>query len=144
MLDAQQTATAVGAGMWADDDASKALGMELITISPGRAEIGMTVRSDMINGYGVCHGGIIFCLADSAFAFACNSDNFRTVAAGARIEFLMPGNINDRLTAVAEQISQGKRTGICDVVVKNQQSDVIALFRGNSHRIGGAVVDAEP
>ncbi len=95
----------------------------------------------MLNGHDVCHGGFIFSLADSAFAFACNSQNHNTVAAGARVEFLLSGSAGDVLTAVAQKISQGGRTGVYDVVVTNQSGRTIALFRGNSHRIGGALVE---
>jgi acyl-CoA thioesterase len=84
---------------------------------------------------------LIFTLADSAFAYACNSENHNTVAAGARVDFLAPGRLGDRLTAVAERVSQGGRTGIYDVSVTNQQGKTVAMFRGNSHRIGGALVD---
>lgn len=143
MSPSQQILPVVG-NMWAEDHASKALGMELVSVSPGRAELSMKVRSDMVNGHGICHGGIIFSLADSAFAFACNSHNLKAVASGARIEFLGPGRMGDRLSAVAEQASQGKRTGIYDAVVKNQKNDIIALFRGNAHRTGGKLVDDEP
>jgi acyl-CoA thioesterase len=140
-MDAEQIARACADAMYANDRASAALGMEIEEMAEGRAVMGMTVREDMVNGHDLCHGGLIFSLADSAFAFACNSQNFNTVAAGARIEFLAAGRLGDRLTAVAEQVSQGGRTGIYDVVVSNQDNKTVALFRGNSHRIGGALVD---
>jgi len=140
-LDAQQLARACADAMWADDKASQALGMQIREIGPARAELTMAVREDMVNGHAICHGGFIFTLADSAFAFACNSENHNTVAAGVRIEFLAPGKLGDRLTAVAEQVHQGGRTGVYDVVVTNQEGGKLALFRGNSHRIGGALVD---
>lgn len=140
-MDSQQLARASAAAMWAGDRASQALGMEILQVAPGTATMSMVVREDMVNGHDICHGGYIFTLADSAFAFACNSDNQATVAAGARIEFLAPGTLGDRLVAVAEQVVQGGRTGIYDVVVSNQQGRKLALFRGNSHRIGGALVD---
>jgi len=127
--------------MYANDRASAALGMEIIEVCEGRAVLAMPIREDMLNGHDVCHGGLIFSLADSAFAFACNSQNHNTVAAGARVEFLAPGNAGDILTATAEQVSQGGRTGIYDVVVRNQNEKAIALFRGNSYRIGGALVN---
>ena len=141
-MDAEQIARACADAMYANDRASEALGMQIEDMAEGRAVMGMTVREDMVNGHDLCHGGLIFSLADSAFAFACNSQNFNTVAAGARIEFLAAGRLGDRLTAVAEQVSQGARTGIYDVVVTNQENKTVALFRGNSHRIGGALVDA--
>ncbi len=140
-LSTQHLAEACAAAMWADDKASQGLGMAIDHMSPGRAELSMTVREDMVNGHSICHGGFIFTLADSAFAFACNSENFNTVAAGVRIEFLAPASLGDRLTAVAGQVHQGKRTGVYDVVVSNQEGRKLAVFRGNSHRIGGALVD---
>lgn len=142
-LEAQLLAEACTAAMWADDKASQAMGMVIESVAPGRAVLSMPVREDMVNGHAICHGGHIFTLADSAFAFACNSENFNTVAAGARIEFLAPGKLGDQLTAVAEQRHQGGRTGVYDVVVTNQDGDRLALFRGNSHRIGGALVDED-
>ena len=140
-MDANDLARACADVMYANDRASTALGMEIEEAALGRTIMGMTVREDMVNGHDICHGGLIFSLADSAFAFACNSQNMNTVAAGARIEFLVPAHLGDRLTAVAQQVSQGGRTGIYDVVVTNQQDRTIALFRGNSHRIGGALID---
>ena len=140
-LDAQQLARACADAMWADDRASQGLGMAIREISPGRAVLTMPVREDMVNGHAICHGGYIFTLADSAFAFACNSENHNTVAAGVRIEFMAPGKLGDRLTAIAEQVHQGGRTGVYDVVVTNQEGGKLALFRGNSHRIGGSLVD---
>ena len=142
-LDAQQLARACADAMWADDKASQGLGMSIETVAPGHAELSMTVREDMVNGHSICHGGYIFTLADSAMAFACNSENFNTVAAGVRIEFLAPAALGDRLLAVAQQEHQGGRTGVYDVVVSNQHGKKLALFRGNSHRIGGALVDQE-
>lgn len=128
--------------MLANDSASGALGMSVESVSAGRAVLTMTVRDDMVNGHAICHGGMIFTLADSAFACACNSHNLNAVAAGARIDFLAPGRLGDTLTAVAEQCSQGRRSGVYDVSVSNQEGNVIALFRGNSQRIGGHLVDA--
>ena len=140
-LTQQQLVQACADAMWAVDRASKAMGMEILEVAPGLAKISMTVREDMVNGHDICHGGFIFSLADSAFAFACNSENFNTVAAGARIEFLAPGRLGDTLTAVAKQVTQGRRSGIYDSVVSNQHGKTVALFRGNSARIGGALVD---
>ena len=139
MPDKQDKASATAHKMWAGDQASQGLGMNLVAVSAGRAELSMTVRADMINGHDVCHGGFIFSLADSAFAFACNSHNLKAVASGGRIEFLAPAHLGDRLTAIAQEAFQGKRTGIYDAIVKNQQGHTIALFRGNAHRIGGAL-----
>ncbi len=141
MLNEQQLAEASAAAMWADDRASQAMGMAIKEIAPGTATLTMTVREDMVNGHDICHGGFIFTLADSAFAFACNSQNLIAVASGARIEFLAPGKLGDQLTAVARVASQGRRNGVYDAVVSNQDGRDIALFRGNSARIGGALVD---
>ena len=126
--------------MWPDDYAARGLGIASTT--PGGATVTMKIRQDMVNGHGICHGGFIFTLADTAFAYACNSQNYSAVAAGARIEFLAPGHLGDRLVAAARQVVQGGRTGVYDVVVSNQEGKQLALFRGNSHRIGGALVDA--
>ena len=127
--------------MWSGDRASAAAGMEITAMSPGCATLVMPVRQDMVNGHDICHGGYIFTLADSAFAFACNSHNLSAVASGARVEFLAPAHLGDRLTAAAREVSQGRRSGVYDVEVSNQNGDIIALFRGNSARIGGALVD---
>ena len=140
-LDEQQLAEASAAAMWADDKASQVMGMSITAIAPGTATLVMSVREDMVNGHDICHGGFIFTLADSAFAFACNSQNQVAVASGARIEFLAPGKLGDQLTAVATMASQGKRNGVYDVVVSNQDGRQVALFRGNSARIGGELVD---
>ncbi|WP_116366056.1 hydroxyphenylacetyl-CoA thioesterase PaaI [Parahaliea mediterranea] len=143
MLAPQQLAEAAAGAMWSGDRASQAVGMRIDAVSPGRAELSMTVREDMLNGHQLCHGGFLFTLADSAFAFACNSENHSTVASGARIEFLAPGKLGDTLTAVAKQVHQGHRTGLYDVEVRNQDGKTLAVFRGNAHRIGGNLVDPE-
>ncbi len=140
-MDAQRLAQACAEAMYSNDDAAKAMGIELTAISPGCAEMSMTVRADMLNGHDVCHGGFIFGLADTAFAYACNSQNYVAVASGARVEFLAPGRGGDVLTARAEVQAQGGRTGVYDVSVRNQDNQQIALFRGNSHRIGGNLVE---
>jgi acyl-CoA thioesterase len=142
VLDDETLARACADTMWAEDDASRSLGMAITSVGPGRATLTMSVRPDMVNGHDICHGGMLFTLADSAFAFACNSHNQSAVAAGARIEFLAPGRLGDELTASAVEVSQGRRTGVYDVVVSNQEGRTLALFRGNAHRIGGALVDA--
>ncbi|MEM7016315.1 MAG: hydroxyphenylacetyl-CoA thioesterase PaaI [Pseudomonadota bacterium] len=122
--------------MLVGDACSKALGMQVIELDAQLAKVKMTIRVDMINGGEVCHGGIIFSLADSAFAFACNSENYNAVTAGAHIDFLAPALLGDELTATATAINQGKRKGIYDVRVVNQDDRLIALFRGQSHRTG--------
>lgn len=141
-MDAQRLAEASAAAMWAGDRAAQALAMKIEAVAPGTASLSMAVREDMVNGHGICHGGFIFTLADTAFAYACNSQNHRAVAAGARIEFLAPGHLGDRLVAAARQVVQGGRTGVYDVVVSNREGKQLALFRGNSHRLGGGLVDA--
>lgn len=118
------------------DACSAALGMEVVEIDERRASVRMIVRSDMVNGHGVCHGGMIFSLADSTFAFACNSENHSALAAAGQIDFLAPAKLNDELTATATVVHQGKRKGIYDVTVVNQVQDRIAIFRGHSHRLG--------
>ncbi|MEZ5658826.1 MAG: hydroxyphenylacetyl-CoA thioesterase PaaI, partial [Burkholderiaceae bacterium] len=123
--------------MWAEDHASKALGMEIEEIGPGRAVISMSIRGDMVNGLGVAHGGYVFLLADSTFAFACNSHNQRTVAAGAEIHFLAPSFLGDRLSATGQEVHRAGRSGIYDVTVRNQDGARIAVFRGRSATIKG-------
>lgn len=126
--------------MYRSDRASQGLGIELQSIGPGSAEMTMTVRLHMLNGHDVCHGGFIFTLADSCFAFACNSHNNNTLAAGACIDFLAPARDGDVLLACAEERALAGRTGIYDVSVSNQSGTRIALFRGHSHRIKGELV----
>src|SRR5437867_11173706 len=122
--------------MWNEDDASKGLGMEILQIKPGEATLTMTVQPHMVNGHGIAHGGFIFLLADSAFAFACNSHNERAVAAQCNISFIRPGKLGDRLVATAREISRNGRSGIYDVQV-TANDVVIAEFRGHSRTIGG-------
>jgi acyl-CoA thioesterase len=120
------------------DLASQALGIEIIDVAPGRVQIAMTVRPDMVNGYGMCHGGIVFAFADSAFAFACNSYGDPMVAAGASIEFLAPTPRGERVTATAAEISRSARHGIYDVAVSNPAGQVLAQFRGRCSRLRGS------
>lgn len=127
--------------LWDGDRASQALGMRVLSCAPGRAEVSMPVRPDMVNGHAICHGGLIFALADSAFAFACNSHGDRTVAAGAAIEFLAPGREGDVLTAVAEERWRAGRAGIYEIEVRNQRAETVALFRGRSHQVPGRLID---
>jgi len=136
----QALAEAAGAAMFARDAASQALGMKLVEIRPGYARMTMPVRSDMLNGHQTCHGGFIFALADSAFAFACNSHNHTTVGAGCTIDYLAPGRMEDLLTAEAVERTLVGKTGIYDVTVSNQEGKMIATFRGKSHRVAGEVV----
>jgi acyl-CoA thioesterase len=122
--------------MWNEDDASKGLGMEILEIKPGRAILAMTVQPHMVNGQRIAHGGFIFTLADSAFAFACNTHNERVVAAQGNITFIRPGKLGDRLVATGREISRSGRSGIYDVTVTSGDI-VIAEFRGHSRSIGG-------
>jgi acyl-CoA thioesterase len=121
------------ATMWADDLASQGLGMRIKVTAPGCAEARFEVRSNMVNSHGVCHGGYLFTLADSAFAFACNSYNHVTYAASASIEFVRPAHLGDELLAIASKEHRGGRTGIYDVRVTNQDDEIVAIFRGRSH-----------
>ncbi len=134
-------ARAVGEHMFARDRASQGLGMKLEAIGPGFARLSMPVRADMLNGHAICHGGFIFTLADSSFAFACNSRNQNTVAAACMIDFLAPAAEGDVLVAEATEQALGGRTGVYDIVVTRADGRRIALFRGKSHRIAGEMID---
>ena len=138
---AQALAERVATGMYARDAASQGLGINICGIGPGRAELTMTVRADMLNGHDICHGGFIFSLADSAFAFACNSYNLNTVASGCAIDFVAPAREGDVLTAFARERSASGRTGVYDIEVKNQRGETVAFFRGKSYRIKGHVIE---
>ena len=142
-MDPQTIAELVGAGMLAEDRASRGLGMKIEAMGPGYARMTMMVRSDMLNGFKICHGGFISTLADSAFAFACNSYNLTTVASGCAIDFLAPAHEGDMLTATAIEQSVTGRTGVYDIDVTNQRGERIALFRGKSYRIKGSVMGQE-
>jgi acyl-CoA thioesterase len=143
-LSPDDLARACAEAMWKQDDASKGLGMEIVAIGPGRAVLAMTVKAHMVNGHSIAHGGFIFTLADSAFAFACNTHNDRTVAAEGNITFIKPGKLGDRLVATAREISRSGRSGIYDVRVTADEA-VIAEFRGHSRTIAGTwLPPAEP
>jgi len=133
----QQTADRVRVGMLANDRASKALGMAIIEVSPGGATLTMTVRDDMLNGHDICHGGLIATLADSTFAFACNSYDELTVASGFAIDLIAPGRAGDVLTARCHEISKAGRTGVYDTEVTNQRGERVAVFRGRSYTMKG-------
>jgi acyl-CoA thioesterase len=141
--DPQALAVLAGKTMYERDPASQALGMTLDAIRPGYARMRMRVRDDMLNGHGTCHGGYIFMLADSAFAFACNSHNINTVGAGCTIDYLAPGRAGDVLVAEAVEQALSGKTGVYDVVVTDQDGRKIALFRGKSHRVAGHVVPVD-
>jgi acyl-CoA thioesterase len=121
--------------MFSTDRASQNLGLEILDVAPGNVRVCMTVRPEMVNGHGLCHGGIIFALADSAFAFACNSHGQPMVAAGASIEFLAPTPAGERLTALATEVFRGARHGVYDVRVAKSSGETVALFRGRSARL---------
>jgi acyl-CoA thioesterase len=143
--EAQSLAERVAAAMFARDRASQAMGMRISKVGPGRAELTMRVRADMLNGHATCHGGFIFTLADSAFAFACNSANMNTVASGCSIDFIAPAREDDVLTAIGQEQTLSGRTGIYDIEVRNQRGETVAMFRGKSHRIKGHVItEASP
>ena len=133
----QQTADRVREGMWRNDRASKALGMQVLRVAPGAAAITMTVRDDMLNGHDICHGGLITTLADSAFAFACNSHGELTLASGFVIDLLAPARLGDVLTARCTEVSKAGRTGVYDVDVTNHRGERIAVFRGRSYTMKG-------
>ena len=141
MNDPQALAELAGKTMFERDPASQALGMLLAEIRPGYARMTMTVRGDMLNGHQTCHGGYIFMLADSAFAFACNSHNHNTVGAGCTIDYLAPGRLDDMLVAEAVEQALSGKTGVYDVKVSNQDGRTVALLRGKSHRVGGLVAE---
>jgi acyl-CoA thioesterase len=121
------------ANMWDNDAAARLLGIEVEVPGPGKAEATFEVRPDMLNGQGVCHGGYLFTLADTAFAFACNTYNKLTVVSGASIDFLRPAKLGDTIVATATEFHRGGRTGFYDVVLQNQHGQDIAAFRGRSH-----------
>jgi acyl-CoA thioesterase len=136
-MNSQQTAEASRDAMWANDRASKALGMQVTAIGPGMATLTMTVRDDMLNGHDLCHGGLIATLADSTFAFACNAYNEITVASGFDIHLMHSARLGDVLTASATELSKGGRTGVYDIEVSNQRGEQIAAFRGRSYTMKG-------
>ena len=134
---AQARAEDTARAMWQRDAVSKALGMRLDEIGPGRAVMQMRVRADMLNGHGTCHGGVVFSLADSCFGFACNSHGRLSVAAGCQIDYLAPTREGELLRAVGEERTRSGRTGVYDVTVSNEAGEIKALFRGKSHAIKG-------
>ncbi|MDQ1812651.1 hydroxyphenylacetyl-CoA thioesterase PaaI [Massilia sp. CCM 9210] len=140
-IDPQALAELAGKTMFGRDPASQALGMLLAEIRPGYARMTMPVRFDMLNGHQSCHGGYIFMLADSAFAFASNSHNLNTVGAGCTIDYLAPGREGDLLTAEAIEQALAGKTGVYDIKVTNQDGRTVALFRGKSHRVAGNVAE---
>jgi len=134
-MNPQELAEACAKIMWDDDNASQALGMDLIRVAPGEAVIRMTVTDIMTNGHGNMHGGYLFALADSAFAFACNTYNKVTVAQHCSITYIAPGSLGDVLTATARELSKQGRSGIYDISLTREDGTVIAEFRGHSRTI---------
>ena len=139
-LSPQEIAERSAQAMWARDDASKWLGCSLDAVTPGSATLSMTVEKHHTNGHDICHGGYIFTLADSAFAFACNSHNQSTVASHCAVTFLRPGKLGERLTATAHERWREGRSGITDVTVTNAEGETVAEFRGNSRTIRGTLI----
>ncbi|VDR27645.1 Acyl-coenzyme A thioesterase PaaI [Raoultella terrigena] len=125
--------------MYELDTCAQALGIDIIEMDEGFAQMTMTVAPNMLNGHQTCHGGQLFSLADTAFAYACNSQGLAAVASAASIDFLHPAFAGDRLVATARVRQQGKLTGVYDIEIVNQQQKIVALFRGKSHRIGGTI-----
>ena len=136
----EETAQRSAAAMWAEDRASRSLGMSLDAVGPGTATLSMTLTDDMVNGHAIGHGGLTFTLADSAFAFACNSYNRSTVAAGAEIRFRRPTHLGDRLVATATERERVGRDGVYDVRV-TVGDEIVAVFTGRSKEIGGALFE---
>ncbi len=128
------------AAMLENDTCTKAMGMDVVEVAKGMAKVTMPVTQAMLNGHSTCHGGMLFTLADTAFACACNSENLAAVASGCSIEYIRPAFENDLLTAIAKVKSQGKVTGTYDIEIVNKDQKLIALFRGKSHRIGTKLV----
>ncbi|MGF6394629.1 hydroxyphenylacetyl-CoA thioesterase PaaI [Pseudomonas plecoglossicida] len=147
MTDLQRTpdelAQACADAMYSRDQATQALGIQLLDAGAGRACLSMPVRADMIQGHGTCHGGFLFALADSAFAFACNSYDEATVALGCSIDYIAPALCGDLLTARASEQSRKGRTGLYDVRIENQRGELIALFHGKSYKVRGTVLAQE-
>ena len=139
----QDRAARSAQAMYATDTASQHLGMRIDEIGPGRAVLSMTVRPEHLNGHRICHGGYIFTLADSAFAFACNSYNAVTVAQENQVTFLSPGQPDERLTATAVETARSGRSGVYDVTVMGQDGRTVALMRGLSRTIKGTLFDEE-
>ena len=138
--EAQALADATAEAMFSRDRAAQALGLKIVRVQPGSSLLTMQVRGDMVNGHHICHGGMIFSLADTAFAYACNAYNRNTVASGCNIDFVATGREGDTLQAEAVERTLAGRTGVYDVTVRDSAGNTIALFRGKSYRISGEVI----
>ena len=141
--EAMNLASACAQALFQRDNASQAMGMRLLSAGPGCARVGMTVRDDMVQGHGTCHGGYLFTLADSAFAVACNTYNQVTIGLGCSIDYIAPALMGDTLNASCVEQSRGGRTGNYDVRVENQNGQLIALFHGKSYKVQGTVLAQE-
>ncbi|WP_425288627.1 hydroxyphenylacetyl-CoA thioesterase PaaI [Sinorhizobium glycinis] len=143
-MTAQELAEAAADAMWREDNASRRLGMVIEQVAPGAAVLSMAVQGEMTNGHGICHGGYVFALADSAFAFACNSYDQRAVAQHCSITYIAPAFAGDRLTATAREVSRRGRGGIYDVSISNQKGEHLAEFRGHSRTVKGTHLTEKP
>ena len=142
--EAIELAQACAQEMWSNDKASQALEMSLDEVLPGRATLSMDVNQTMTNGYDICHGGYIFALADSAFAFSCNTYDRVTVAQGCSIEYLRPVRLGDRLCAKGREVKRGRTTGIYDIDIFNQRNELVSIFRGNSFTLDKSILPPQP
>jgi len=142
-VDKLALARATADAMTRDDRCSAWLGMKLEEVRPGYARVTMTVSGNMVNGHDLCHGGMIFTLADTTFAYACNSHNQRAVAAGCAIEFLAPAHLGDVLTAEGVEVAHVGRSGVYDMKVNNQNGQLVAVFRGKAATIKGKLVEEQ-
>jgi acyl-CoA thioesterase len=140
----KETARLTAEKLYAGDNASRALGIRILETAPGCAKVSMRVRADMVNGHSICHGGLVFTLADTAFAFACNSYGPNTLAAAGSIDFLAPAREGDELTATGRELWRSARSGLYEVEVTNQHGERIALFRGRSQQVAGNLLDQAP
>lgn len=137
--EAQQLAQDAANAMWSRDHVAQSMDMALDEVRPGFARLSMVIRQDMVNGHAICHGGMLFTLADTAFAYACNSHNYNTVASACHIDFLAPSHLGETLVAEAYERALGGRTGVYDVTVSTAKGKTVALFRGKSARMKGEV-----
>jgi acyl-CoA thioesterase len=140
-LDPQALAEACRDALWADDEAAKSLGVTIDAVGPGTARASLTIIRTMANGHGVCHGGYIFCLADMAFAYACNSHGPRVVAQHCSVTFLAPAKVGERLTADARETTRWGRNGLYDISIRGGDGRLVAEFRGHSRQIPGHLLD---
>lgn len=142
-MDRNELARRCADSMWSDDKASQALGIEIDVSEAGAAAATMLIRDDMVNGLEVCHGGLVFALADTAFAFACNAYNVQSFAASCHIEFLRPAALGDQLRAVASEDYRGRRSGYYTILISNQRDEPVAIFRGRSGSNGKPLLPEE-